>query len=141
MKITEGQLRKTIRQIINERASDDYDWKNPEDEMGGHVMAPSAVSADVESGGSASSKAALVRDAWQAAGGVWRFSEALRFYKSLNPGRAAGSSVNMTLSQLLQRWGRRVTDNNGNMAWALRGFAPPGLKSRPINRRSRGGNW
>lgn len=141
MKITENQLRKAIRQIINERSATDYDWNNPEDEMDGPVAAPTAVSAAVRPGGSASSKAALVKNAWQAAGGVWRFSEALRFYRSLNPGSPLSTSVNLTVSRILQRWGRRVTDNNGNMAWALRGFAPPGLKSRPINRRGRGGNW
>jgi len=141
MKLTERKLRKVIRQLINEDRATDIDIGEFDLDPGqeGHPEAPDAVASSVDRsridkrGGS---KTDLMIDAWKAAGGVWRFSEALRFYATLNRGRKQGTSVNHTVGKLLDNYGRRVFDDNGNKAWALRGFEPSGLRSRqrPISR-------
>lgn len=126
MKLTETKLRKVVRYLINEDMSDDLDYGEFDLDPGqeGHPEAPGAIATAVDlsnidnRGGS---KLSIMLDAWKAAGGVWRFSEAMRLYRSLNRESRQGGSVNYTLSRILWSNGRPVYDRDGNKAWALKG--------------------
>ena len=113
MKLNEQQLRRVVKKLVEDLAAADY---MPGEGEGDTVTAPSAVGGSSFTG-EKQSKTSKFLDAWRAAGGVWRFSEAQRFYDSLGGHQAHYSD--MTISKILEKYGRRVFDADGNKAWKL----------------------